>query len=126
MRNTRQRKAIQRVFEEAKSPLTIYEVLEDTSKHVEIGIATLYRNIKRLLDDEEIIPVDFPGEPTRYEKAGKHHHHHFQCRKCQRVFEVEGCASNLKELVPSGFTLEHHEILLYGLCKKCNVNVDRI
>ena len=44
---------------------------------------------------------------------------HFECRKCARVFEVHGCPGNLKPLVPDGFTLEDHEVILYGLCAEC-------
>lgn len=119
MRNTRQRTAIQEVFETVERPLTPQEVLEEASKEVAVGIATVYRNINWLLEEQEIVPVEFPGEPTRYEKAGKHHHHHFQCRTCHRVFEVEGCVNDLKGLTPKGFQLESHEILLFGLCKEC-------
>lgn len=119
MRNTKQRTAIQNVFETVERPLTPQEVLEETSKEVAVGIATIYRNINWLLEGQQIVAVEFPGEPTRYEKAGKHHHHHFQCRQCQRVFEVKGCVNDLKQLTPKGFQLEDHEILLFGLCKEC-------
>lgn len=120
MRNTRQRNAVQRVFREAKRPLSPGEVLEEASKWAGgIGIATVYRNINWLLDEGQIAPVEFPGEQTRYEKTGKEHHHHFYCKRCGRVFEAAGCAENLKALTPKGFKLESHEILLFGLCKDC-------
>lgn len=120
MRTTRQRKAIQKVFEDASSPLTIEEVLEETSKFAQIGIATMYRNIKRLVEEGEIVAIEFSGEPTRYEKAGPCHHHHFQCKSCQKLFEVEGCDDVLNNMIPKGFLLEAHDIQLYGLCKTCN------
>ncbi len=119
MRNTRQRTAIQKVFETVDRPLSPQEVLEESSKEVAVGIATVYRNINWLLEENVIVPVEFPGEATRYEKAGKHHHHHFQCRECHRVFEAKGSVGNLKHLTPKGFHLESHEILLFGVCKCC-------
>jgi Fur family ferric uptake transcriptional regulator len=84
-----------------------------------IGIATIYRNLKALHDDGFLVPVELPGEPPRYEVAGKDHHHHFHCRRCDRVFEVEGCPGNLKAVTPPGFKLERHEFVLYGLCEFC-------
>lgn len=120
MRNTRQRSAIVEVFETVKRPLTPQELLKEASKVVDLGIATVYRNINWLVGENKIVAVEFPGEPIRYEKAGKRHHHHFQCRQCQKVFEVKGCVSGLKRLTPTGFHLESHEILMYGLCADCN------
>jgi hypothetical protein len=32
-----------------------------------------------------------PGRPTLYERAGKTHHYHFVCDRCERVYEIEGC-----------------------------------
>lgn len=117
-RNTRQRQAIQKAFSHAGRPLGPREVLEAAVTTVPgLGIATVYRTIKELVDAGEIVPVELPGENTRYEVSGKHHHHHFHCNKCSGVFEVEVC--NFDATVPKGFRLEDHEVILYGLCDNC-------
>lgn len=84
-----------------------------------MGIATVYRNVKVLLEDGWLQPVELPGAPSRYEVAGKHHHHHFHCRQCDKVYEVEDCPADLEHLTPAGFELETHEIILYGTCSQC-------
>ncbi len=117
-RNTRQRHAIQEAFARASRPLGPREVLDAALESVpRLGIATVYRTIKELVESGEIVPVDLPGENTRYEISGKHHHHHFHCRKCEGVFEVEVC--NFEATVPRGFRLDDHEVVLYGLCASC-------
>ena len=63
--------------------------------------------------------VELPGEAPRYETAGRQHHHHFHCRACDRVFELEGCPEGLRGLIPTGFSLESHEVVLYGRCAAC-------
>ncbi|MEX1256709.1 MAG: transcriptional repressor [Gemmatimonadota bacterium] len=119
-RETRQRRAIRKTFEEAGHPLSPKELLDAARSHVGgLGIATIYRNLKSLQDDGWIVPVDLPGEPSRYEIAGKGHHHHFHCRSCDRVYEVDGCPGNLRSVTPDGFRLESHEFVLYGLCEAC-------
>lgn len=119
-RETRQRKAIREALERAGHPLSPRELHEAAQTRVEgIGIATIYRNIKALHEDGFLVPVELPGEPPRYEVAGKEHHHHFHCRACDRVFEVEGCPGNLRAVTPPGFQLERHEFVLYGLCEGC-------
>ncbi len=119
-RNTRQRGAIRRAFQRTDRPLSTAEVLDFARAEVgRLGIATVYRNIRAMLDEGWLVPVELPGEVTRYEVHGKAHHHHFQCRHCNRVFEVPGCVGTLAAILPPGFTLEDHEVVLYGRCPEC-------
>ena len=119
-RNTRQRQAIRRVLEEADRPLGPHEVLAAAQCYTPgLGMATVYRTLKALLEEHWLVSVTLPGEPPRYEVAGKTHHHHFRCRTCDRVFEIAGCLANLPRLTPRGFRLESHEVVLYGVCTSC-------
>lgn len=119
-RNTRQRGAIRRAFQRADRPLGTGEVLELARGEVGgLGIATVYRNIRTLVNEGWLDVVELPGEVPRYEPHGKPHHHHFRCRQCNRVYEVMGCVQSLNDIVPPGFTLENHELVLYGLCADC-------
>lgn len=119
-RRTRQREAIRRAIEDADRPLGPQEILAAAQDDVpRLGIATVYRNVKAMVDDGALRTVELPGSPDRYETAGKTHHHHFHCRACDRVFEVDGCPGSLKDLAPSGFAVEDHEVILYGLCAAC-------
>ena len=96
------------------------EVLEAAKDEVpSMGIATVYRTIKTLLDEGEIKGVDVPGEAPRYEIAHLGHHHHFHCRACDKVFEVEGCPADIQKLAPNGFVMEGHEVMLFGRCVTC-------
>ncbi|MEM1355567.1 MAG: transcriptional repressor [Planctomycetota bacterium] len=119
-RNTSQRRAIRESIELADRPLDANEVRNAASAAVDnLGIATVYRTLKLGVEEGWLRPVELPNAPTRYEKADKAHHHHFECRACHRVYDVPGCPGNLTPLVPEGFALEDHEIILYGLCKDC-------
>jgi Fur family ferric uptake transcriptional regulator len=119
-RDTKQRKAIRTSIEAAARPLSPQEILESAQAAVPgLGMATVYRSIKSLVDEGWLRTVELPGRPPAYEVAGKAHHHHFHCRVCGKVFEVEGCPGNLKKLAPPGFVVEEHEVVLYGLCDRC-------
>ena len=119
-RNTRQRQAIRHVLAEADRPLGPQEILEASQVYAPgLGIATVYRTLKNLTNEGWLVSVELPGEPARYEIAGKAHHHHFRCRTCDRVYEINGCLSNLTQLTPRGFRLESHEVVLYGVCTTC-------
>jgi Fur family ferric uptake transcriptional regulator len=105
-RNTRQRTAIREAIAQAGRPLLPQEVLEAAQEGApSLSIATVYRNLRTLVDEGELRLVVLPGENARYEPAGGGHHHHFQCLQCQRVFEVEACPGNLASLAPPGFTV---------------------
>jgi Fur family ferric uptake transcriptional regulator len=120
IRNTRQRTIIRDVFKTINRPLGAQEVLNAAqSQYPALGIATVYRTIKSLTEEGWLVPVDVPGEPPRYELSGKAHHHHFHCRDCGRMFELEGCVDNIKSLAPPGFRVSGHEVVLFGFCLEC-------
>lgn len=119
-RQTRQRDAIRSALAAAARPLSPQEVLSAARRALPgLGIATVYRTVKALLAEGALHTVELPGAPARYELAGKRHHHHFHCRACDGVFEVEACPAGIRRLLPGGFKLERHEIILYGLCAGC-------
>jgi len=120
VRHTKQRAAIRHAVEQAGRPLAAEEILLEASKQVQgLGLATVYRGVKDLIDEKWLASVELPGEPPRYERAGKAHHHHFHCCACGKVFEIEGCPPDLDKLVPAGFRVSRHEILLHGDCPSC-------
>lgn len=119
-RDTRQRKVLRHVLAHADRPLSPHEILEAAKSEMpSLGIATVYRNVKSMVEDGALQTVEIPGEGLRYELAGKGHHHHFYCRVCSRVFEVEGCPGDVKGLAPDHFHVESHLLVLYGLCPTC-------
>ena len=119
-RKTNQRDAILQVFEEARGPLNPQQVLEAAGRYAQgLGIATVYRTLRALVERGHLTAVQIPGEPSRYERCGKGHHHYFRCRTCAQVFNIEGCPGNFAALVPRGFRLEDHELVLHGLCAGC-------
>jgi Fur family ferric uptake transcriptional regulator len=120
-RNTQQRQAILSALRKAKRPLSVQELLESAQKRCPgLGVATVYRNVKALLAEEELVSVDMPGGVVLYEIPDAEHHHHFSCLKCSKVFDIEACRFNFQKLIPDGFQLSRHEILLSGLCRACS------
>jgi Fur family ferric uptake transcriptional regulator len=119
-RRTRQRQALTDVLERAERPLSIEELFEAASRRIEgLGVATVYRAVNSLLETGTIEAVELPGEPTRYERSNKGHHHHFQCESCDRVFDLSGCIENVRKLAPPKFRVREHSVTLYGLCASC-------
>ena len=101
-------------------PRSAEEVREGLAEAgVSIGQATVYRLLKRGVEEGAYTPVSLADGGLRYEPADRGHHHHFHCGACDRVFDVDGCPGRFDPLVPEGFTLEDHELILHGRCRDC-------
>ncbi len=119
-RKTRQREAIRDAIAAAKAPVGPREILESAAGGAQgLGLATVYRTLKLLVQAGEILTVDIPGESPRYELAGKGHHHHFLCKACDKVYELDGCCGHFDELTPKGFEVTSHDLTLFGHCANC-------
>lgn len=119
-RSTGQRRAIRNVFDASDRPLSTQEVLEAAQAHKPgIGIATVYRTLKLLLDEGWLKTVVLPGMPPRYERVSRDPHHHFFCETCGRAFEVPCSQVLLQTIAPPGFKVVKHDLVLYGACADC-------
>ena len=121
-RSTTQRDAIRETLRDAAGPLLPEEILwAARDACATLGQATVYRALRRLEETGHVQKVIIGDGRPRYE-ATRGHHHHFHCRKCERVYDIDGCVSSPDSLgknLPAGFELEGHEIVLYGVCAKC-------
>lgn len=119
-RSTRRREAIASAITSAKRPLSPAEILRAARGRIPgIGIATVYRSVKALVETGAVRTVTLPGETPRYEASAAQHHHHFQCTDCRRVYDVAGCPRALERLAPPGFVVHDHSLTLYGRCPEC-------
>lgn len=119
-RNTKQKTAIHEVISHAERPLTAQQIEERAKLSVQgIGIATVYRALKRLQEEGQVTVVELTGKPPLYELTEKGPHHHFVCNNCGQVYDVEGSAEQVTHLAPEGFQVDKHEVTLYGTCSEC-------
>jgi Fur family ferric uptake transcriptional regulator len=122
-RLTKQRLTIEAILKAANHPLLPRELLTEAQQVLpKLGIATVFRHLKKMVQDGDVKVVDLPGDSPRYERSDLGHHHHFKCSDCGVVFEIHGCPGNLEQLLPDGFELTEHEITLFGRCADCSGN----
>jgi Fur family ferric uptake transcriptional regulator len=118
--STRQREAILNTLRRADRPLTPQEIREGANADsAGIGLATVYRALKTFMARKEVLLVEIPGNPPCYEPADRGHHHHFVCDRCRHIFDLHGCVQDLDTLVPRDFSVQRHDITLYGVCAAC-------
>lgn len=140
-RLTRQRRAVIDALQTSGRTLSPPEMLERARQAAPgLNLSTVYRQIKALESDGDIVKVVLPGQPARYElrcthgapaspersgAAGTprhdpaHHHHHFHCTCCEAVVPIHGCPGDMQNLAPQGFQVEAHDLVLHGRCADC-------
>src|SRR5277367_4227525 len=80
LRKTQQREAIRRALVAAGRPLSPQEIADAAQADAPgVGLATVYRTVKRFSEEGWLVAIALPGESPRYELSGKTHHHHFRC-----------------------------------------------
>jgi Fur family ferric uptake transcriptional regulator len=120
-RNTQQRQAIRGVFDKAERPLAPQEILEQAQAGCPgVGIATVYRAIRDLVDEGRIRQLVVAAGPTLYERTDLTHHHHFRCRNCGEVTPLHGCSLDSDYELPRGFKASSHEVVFSGTCPSCS------
>lgn len=124
IRNTRQREALMRVIRESSRPLTPPEIYELARVHYpKLGLRTVYRHIRDLLDSREIMGIDYPGQPVRYEVVdSRGSRPHLICRECRKVFDLPVDEPSIVYPKLQDFVIEGHEVIYFGRCRAC---VDR-
>ncbi|NLV21389.1 MAG: transcriptional repressor [Syntrophomonadaceae bacterium] len=124
-RLTQQRKAVLDVMREnIGCHLTAEEVLVKARHKVpNIGIATVYRTLERLVSMQILYKTLFDGGKYRYEISIQedHQHHHIICVSCNKIFEVEESLLNSLEhyLEQQGFEIVDHQLKIYAYCPQC-------
>jgi len=120
IRSTRQRKAIIAVLQAEARPLTVNEIFEKALLEAPgIGLRTVYRNIREMVDLVRVVGVDYPGQPPRYELVGdRNPKPHFICCVCNKVFKLDPIGEDpaMSRDIP-GFVVEGTETIYYGHCK---------
>ena len=97
-RQTRQRRTIRDVVDRAGRPLSTDEIFGDARAAIaSLGMATVYRSIRALLDEGWLTAVDVPGRSPLYERAGKGPPPSFRLRALQRVYELGACAAEIRK-----------------------------
>ena len=86
----------------------------------EISLASIYRNVKKLFDEDRIRKVKV-GEIEVYETV-KPKHYHYICRCCGHITDIQGAELpfNLARMRSiNGNAINDCDLVLYGVCDTC-------
>lgn len=84
-----------------------------------LDFSTIYRNLKRFVEDGILRAVNTGSESVSYEIA-ETKHDHFVCGSCERVKEIKIEASYLQKYLPRGYSINLGQNIIKGTCNKCS------
>ena len=132
-RITRPRRCVVELLDEAKAPLSAYEIKDLLDARSEkVDTASIYRILDCLEENQLIHRVLTTGKVKKcaleHEEActlhqEEHCHHMLLCQKCNKVEEVHcpGVQTLVAELEKrSGFRIQSHNMEFLGLCAACS------
>ncbi|MBB3674982.1 Fur family transcriptional regulator [Modestobacter versicolor] len=124
IRNTRQRAAVNAVFDELEGFHSAQEVhARMRAAGDSIGLSTVYRAVQALVDDGELDSIRTDGGESIYRRCSTRHHHHLVCRSCGRTEEVEGPTVERwadRVAAEHGFVDVRHTLEIFGTCQACH------
>lgn len=124
-RNTKQKQVILDYLKSDKKHPTIQEIhTKIQNNNSKVGIATVYRNINKLVDEKQINKLQI-GDVSHYD-GNITPHDHFICKNCGKIIDLfdNNYDSLIKDVENKHqLKIEQLSILYEGICEECNDEV---
>lgn len=118
-RNTKEREIVYDCIDNLAHATT--KQIIDTLADKAISLATIYRNLTILVEEERVKKIRVASGLEVYETV-KEDHFHFMCKKCKNIIDFD--KSIIKVTVEDESYLKdaeigYHDVVFYGLCPNC-------
>lgn len=126
-RITPKMRAVIELFLKRETILDPFEVQSGLQKRFKgVGLPTIYRILENLANSGILVTAANQDRQLRYyicRDIESEHHHHFICRKCGKVQEVNLCLMEevsryVKRQLKA--TVQSHFLQIEGLCARCS------
>lgn len=122
-RPTSSRVAVLNLLLESEFPLTHNELLLTLTQTAPFDRVTLYRVLDWLVEHNLVHPIMGEDRTRRFQlthRHATHHHAHFECTSCGKIFCLDEVKPRIPNSVPSHFTVESVELNIKGQCGPCH------
>lgn len=120
-RNTYQKKVIYDYIVNSKIHPSINQIHQNLLMSGEsVGIATCYRNLKTLLNEEKVIQIMTSDNIAHFDYVHDNHFH-MVCKCCNHILDMDAASIviNNDESLLSRFKADIKNLVIYGICEKC-------
>lgn len=120
-RKSKQREAILKVIKKTTCHPDATWIYEQVRKEIpNISLGTVYRNLKCLKQDGEIMELQ-SGSLSRFD-GNVINHYHFKCDQCHQIYDIDlELAKTINNEVArwTGFKVTHISLIFSGVCNRC-------
>ena len=116
---SKQKNALLEVIRNSEGHLTAEELfMRCREQHVDISMATVYRNLGILSMEGAVKRIAVPGEPDRYDKTLSPHEH-VVCDRCKRMADI--CMSDMRQMLEQwvGSPISSYDLCVRYVCPSC-------
>jgi Fur family transcriptional regulator, peroxide stress response regulator len=121
-RQSRQRAVVLEVVQSTMDHPTADWVFRQARRRLpRIGLGTVYRNLKRLVEEGAIREIHVGGHPARFD-ANTGRHYHIRCLGCGRVNDLPmSVDAGIEEEAAraTNYQIVSHNVEIHGLCPLC-------
>jgi Fur family peroxide stress response transcriptional regulator len=122
MRNTLQRQlTLDALISLGNHPNADEVFVRIAQTHPAISKATVYRNLAALAESGEILNIGI-FEGARHYDHNCYKHHHFICRACGRIYDIDVNFSDVIDRANQSneFNIDSYNLQFSGICSGCN------
>jgi Fur family peroxide stress response transcriptional regulator len=122
-RITPQRLAVLKVLAASEGHPSVERIYETVrAQFPTTSIATIYKTVALLKQENEVIEISFPDGSNRYDGNKPYPHPHLICTRCKKIIDPD--LSSLEDLAnevtkETGFQIHTHRVDFFGLCREC-------
>ncbi len=121
---TNQRKAIITILQNNENKFMSCEEIYDeiSKKDNKLNLSTVYRTLESFYTVDILHKKTTDGKSFYKLMCLDHHHHHLICRVCKKTIPFDYCPMDELSKVAKQyhFTIESHQIEVYGVCSNCS------
>lgn len=118
---TQQRRIIYDVIRKSKRHMTAEQIYLAAKQVLPtIAMGTVYRNLGLMVTAGEVLRIEIPGQPDRFDKTITPHHHCL-CSCCGEVYDVA-----IPDLTPQlekmlGIDVVSYDLTVHLVCDSCRI-----
>jgi len=109
-------------FQGHPSAEDIYKEIK--KEHPYISLATVYKTLEMLAENNLITKVTPLHDIVRYD-FNKEFHHHLVCIRCKKIIDIESEVLNhlpIPKNIDKNFKILNYQVQFDGICKDCQQN----
>ena len=87
-------------------------------KNPSLSKTTVYNSLETLNKNNIIQVINIDGNTSRYD-IKKDLHHHFICKKCGRIKDIDISCPNINRIIENGYRIDEVHGYFKGICDDC-------